>query len=125
VFDKIGTPHPKRQKMMHKILFAFTLSLALASCATTGNNSQPSISTSTVQQDAAAICQWVPVASDIAAVVAAMFNAGQAVITASTVAEQICSAVKAAEAAPAASGKYRATLPTAVDVLGVTVRRKS
>lgn len=101
------------------------LSLMLASSLSLGGCFFPPINDLAVQADAKAICGWVPLASDIAAVVAALTGGGAIVVDASAVAQAICNAVIQKQAAQVArSGRLRVTLPDTVVVNGVVVHRQ-
>jgi hypothetical protein len=107
---------------MRKFMLSIALSAAtaLGGCATGAS----AISNTTVQQDTQAVCGWVPAAGDIAEVVASLVGGGAIAVSATTVAQAICTAVEQAEKAAPASGKLRATLsPSQVVVNGVVVHR--
>jgi cellobiose-specific phosphotransferase system component IIC len=110
---------------MRKFMLAIVLSTAtaLAGCATGVNT----ISNTTVQQDAQALCNWLPAAGDIAAVIASLVSGGAIAVTATTVAQAICTAVEQAEQVPpTASARLRAmSSPSQVVVNGVVVHRAS
>ncbi len=86
--------------------------LALNGCATTGGGG---ISVAMVQQDAVAVCSFLPTASTVANIIAA---GNPLLITAEAIAQAICAAVTAA---PAVTTRRGAAQPM---VNGVPVRGK-
>ena len=124
---------------MQRNYIAFSLAVALATtslvgCATSPTTGLPTIDPTLlatietqVQQDAAAVCGFIPTIGTIASIVASLIPGGSAVVTiASDVAGQICTAVTPVQAPLAALGKRtvsRKTLGAALpSVNGVPIQ---
>lgn len=93
--------------MMRKLLLSAAVAgTLLGSCTTTGQFS-PAILVADVQQDAIAICSFLPTVSTVANIIAA---GNPLLTTAEAVAQAICSAVTAAPvvAPPVAGARRRA-----------------
>jgi len=99
------------------IALALASSLLVAGCSTNPNTGLPTIDPTTlttietqVQQDAAAVCGFVPTIGTIASIVASIIPGGSAVVQiASSVAQQICTAVAPVKASMMAVGTRRLT----------------